>query len=248
MKYNILSGNTLKIIAAVSMLFDHIGVLFFPLDPIFRIIGRIAFPIFAFMIAESARYTRNKLKHLLMMSSLALICQLVYYFADGGSLYMCILVTFSISTLLIYALSAFKSALFSKTSSLYQKIFTGALFFGGIIITYYLNENIMIDYGFIGCMTPVFASLFDFKDTGAPENYKRLDCIPTRVICMIPALIGLMIRNGTFIQPFSILSIPLLLLYSGKRGTPKLKYFFYLFYPLHLAALYGIAIIIYMIG
>lgn len=48
----ILNGNMLKIIAAITMTIDHIGAILFPHILILRIIGRIAFPIFAFMIAE----------------------------------------------------------------------------------------------------------------------------------------------------------------------------------------------------
>jgi len=62
-KIRFLSGNMLKIIAALAMLCDHVGLLFFPSQDIFRIIGRLAFPIFAFMIAEGCKYTRNKAKY-----------------------------------------------------------------------------------------------------------------------------------------------------------------------------------------
>jgi hypothetical protein len=94
---------------------------------------------------------------------------------------------------------------------------------------------------------PVSVALFDFKDIDAPKKYKRLDRLEYKLVCLTVPLIALIISNmmrGVFIIPytqiFSLLAIPLLLLYSGKRGTPKLKYFFYLFYPLHLAALEGI--------
>ena len=55
-----LSGNQLKIIAAISMTVDHLGFILFPSLIILRIIGRIAFPIFAYMIAEGCRYTKNE--------------------------------------------------------------------------------------------------------------------------------------------------------------------------------------------
>ena len=53
-KNGCLSGNALKIIAALAMLCDHVGLMFFPHVRLFRIIGRLAFPIFAYMIAEAA--------------------------------------------------------------------------------------------------------------------------------------------------------------------------------------------------
>lgn len=67
-----LSGNALRIIAALSMLIDHIGVILFPNVTILRIIGRIAFPIDAFMIAEGCANTKNKLWYLSSLSDMAL--------------------------------------------------------------------------------------------------------------------------------------------------------------------------------
>ena len=77
LKIQFLSGNMLKILAAVAMLSDHIGLLFFPGNIVFRIVGRLAFPIFAFMIAEGTKYTRNKAKYFSMIFGLAFICQVI---------------------------------------------------------------------------------------------------------------------------------------------------------------------------
>lgn len=59
--------------------------------------------------------------------------------------------------------------------------------------------------------------------------------------------IGLVVLStlSGIIQVHALLSLPLLLLYSGKRGKVNLKYFFYIFYPLHLAVLQGIAWLLY---
>ena len=251
MNTKILSGNTLKIIAAIAMLIDHIGMMFFPKAVIFRIIGRLAFPIFAFMIAESAKYTKNKLKHFMLMFSLAFVCQVVYYLFDNGSLYMCILVTFSISTLLIYTLQRFNKALFKKDAKATEKIFWGLIFFLGVVATYLVcnikYRDFVIDYGFAGCMTPVAASLLDFSKTEAPRSVKRLDTIPLRVLCMILPIAIIVynnIINGKNFGIFLFATLILLLFYSGKRGKRKLKYFFYIFYPLHLVILEGIYMLI----
>ena len=106
-----LDGNMLKIIAAVCMLIDHIGVRIFPEAIILRIIGRMSFPIFAFMIAEGCRYTKNKLRYFLSVFLLGAACQIVYYLYDE-SLDMCILITFSLSILIIYAMRTSKTQFF----------------------------------------------------------------------------------------------------------------------------------------
>ena len=98
-----LNGNQLKILALIAMTIDHIGCYLYPTHEWMRIVGRLAFPIFAYMIAEGARYTKNRKKYLGMMFGLGVICQIVYYFAMG-SLFQCILITFTFSIVLIYAL------------------------------------------------------------------------------------------------------------------------------------------------
>ena len=61
---------------------------------------------------------------------------------------------------------------------------------------------------------------------------------------MLGICLSFLIFTMSEIQAFALLALPLLLLYSGKRGKVKMKYFFYVFYPLHLAALEGIAMIL----
>ena len=97
-----LSGNTLKIIAAVTMLIDHIGFILLPQYGFLRIIGRLSFPIFAFLIAEGCKYTKNKLRYFLSVFILGLVCQIAYYVA-AQSLYIGVLLSFSVSILCVYA-------------------------------------------------------------------------------------------------------------------------------------------------
>ena len=201
-----LNNNQLKIIALISMTIDHIGVQLFPNLTILRIIGRLAFPIFAYMIAEGARYTKNRKKYILTISLTALFCQLVYFFTER-SLYQCILVTFSLSILLIYALE-YKNIIISLIS---------------VVAVFVLCENLSIDYGFFGILTPVFIYF-------ANGRAKKL------MVC-----IGLLILLGIVyggIQWYALFAIPLLALYNGKRGKLNLKYLFYIYYPLHLGIIY----------
>ena len=222
-----LSGNALKILAALFMTIDHIGVILFPRVEILRIIGRLALPIYAFMIAEGCKYTRNKKKHFGMVFGLGAVCQIVYYFFDG-SLYFSILITFSLSILMIYAMQYWKQ---KKTA------FSGLVFAGSILAVFILNQMeqwFTIDYGFWGCMLPVFAAL--------PHGTDR-DRLSVSTTMLGIGLIFLGLSTDA-IQCLALLALPLLYAYNGKRGKLNLKYFFYIFYPTHLVALEGIAMLI----
>lgn len=219
MKAGTLSGNTLKIIASVCMLIDHIGYILFPGIMIFRIIGRIAFPIFAFMIAEGCRYTKNRLRYFSVITLCGIIFQLVLYLLFRN-LYMNIFITFSLSILLIYSLNQRG-----------QEQRNTKLFLLTVVIIYILNQYFSIDYGFFGCLLPVIAYL-------VPESASK----ETHIYYFTAGLVILSMAHG-WIQIFSLLSIPLLLLYNGERGKFNMKYFFYIFYPSHLIVLYGISMV-----
>ena len=117
-----------------------------------------------------------------------------------------------------------------------------------VFVVFVLNELLLIDYGFFGCMAPVFASSFKIpreinRDKGANSAYtsfliknEHLLNVSALGICLIFLAFAM-----TNIQFYALLSLPPILLYSGKRGKYRMKYFFYIFYPLHLAALEGIS-------
>ncbi len=237
------SGNTLKILAAIAMLSDHMGRIFFPDEKIFRIVGRIALPIFAFMIAEGCRHTRNKLRYFITVFSLAVVCQTAYFIYDGDT-YMGILVTFSLSILTIYALQAFKEACFDTESTRFKKITFLFLFVLSVGAVYFLNTVLKIDYGFYGCMLPVFAAIFHPAANASEAYIKRWDKIPIHVASLAVGALLLAVTRQP-IQYWSFVAFIPLLLYSGKRGKLRMKYFFYVFYPLHLLLLEGIYMLIH---
>ncbi len=236
-KLGFINGNTLKIIAAVTMLIDHIGYILLPKYRFLRIIGRLAMPIFAFMIAEGCKYTKNKKRYLFTIAALAFIYQVVYYLYDGTTK-MCILVTFSLSIVMIYALQYFYKMFFAKDASLLKKAFAALVFLASVAGTYVFNRVFRVDYGFYGCLLPVFAAAVNIPDT-APKFFKRFNCIPVSVFALGVGLFLMCYKLGgmSSLQIYSMLSIPLLFLYSGKRGKYKMKYFFYIFYPAHLFVL-----------
>lgn len=227
-----LSGNGVKIIAALAMLADHVGLMFFPGVSLFRIIGRLAFPIFAYMIAEGCRYTRSRPRYFLQIFMLAAACQIVYFLVDR-SLYMSILVTFSCSILMIFALQKMKEAFLANDGDKYLWLFVFASSVAGV---YILNRIFMIDYGFWGCMVPLLASLFQNRRGAERKWLPKLDRNAVHIAMLTVGLL-LLWRDLGGNQLWSLMAVPVLLLYSGKRGMLPMKYFFYVFYPLHLALL-----------
>lgn len=75
--------NLLKLVAMISMLIDHTGKMFFPQYQIMRIIGRLAFPLFAYCIAVGGVYSKNRLKYLTRILAVGLISQPFYAVALG---------------------------------------------------------------------------------------------------------------------------------------------------------------------
>ena len=240
-----LSGNMLKFIAAFTMLIDHLGFFIFKDVLIFRIIGRITFPIFAYLIAEGCKHTKNRLRYIAMVGGLAFVCQLAYAIFSQ-SYNMCVLVTFFLAIMMVYALDNFKISIFSNYSWLYR-ILSGVLFVLSIVLTYLLNEFFVIEYGFFGCMLPVFVSICHTpRVPKPPKAFKHIDTIFVQCIMVAIALIFVTItgRLGWELQVYCFLALPFLLLYSGKRGKLNTKYFFYIFYPAHLVVLEGITILL----
>ena len=82
--YRVLDGTVLKIIAMISMVFDHVGDMFFPGVMWLRMIGRLAMPIFSFCIAEGFAHTRDRKKYLFRIGVFALISEIPFDLAFEG--------------------------------------------------------------------------------------------------------------------------------------------------------------------
>ena len=216
-----LTSNQLKLLAMLTMTLDHIGVQLYPGILWLRIVGRLAFPIYAYMIAEGCAHTRNRRKYLLQMAGLALLCQLVYFFAMG-SLFQCILVTFTLSILLIYACD-------TGSRPLTALALLGVAFVTVALPRLLPGTDFAIDYGFFGVLVPVAAYL------GKTHREKLL--------FTAGALVALAWSVGD-IQWYSLAALLPLALYGGQRGKRRMKWLFYLYYPLHLAAIYGISLLL----
>ncbi|MBE7032538.1 MAG: hypothetical protein E7401_06210 [Ruminococcaceae bacterium] len=223
----VLSNNQLKMIALVCMTIDHIGAYILTDWIILRIIGRIAFPIFAYMIAEGCAYTKNRKKYLGVMAVTAVLYQGAY-FVLTKSLAQCILVTFTLSILLIYITDYAKTKRTPKACSLALVSFI-TVFIIVEIVPRLLDTTFSVDYGFVGILVPVLVYVV--------EAWQDKLFMFSMSLFVLAGILG-------GVQWFSLLAIPLLAVYNERRGKRRLKYFFYAYYPLHLAVIYFIGLLL----
>ena len=194
-----LTNNQLKIIAMLAMLFDHVGKVLLPQYTILQIIGRIAFPIFAFMIAEGSYYTRNKIRYFLSVFLLGAGCQAVYIIWEK-SFYMNILLTFSLSIIFIFSLENYKKTKEKRIRILMLFTVITVLLIAVMLPVILIDQGFIIDYGVCGVLLPV--AIFY-----APDKLRKL-------IYTAGILILLTLDLGGGIQWWSLLSIPFLALYK----------------------------------
>ena len=238
-----LSGNLLKILAMVAMSIDHFAVLFHPYDLNWRIVGRIAFPIFAFFLAEGFRYTKNRLRYFLTLAVAGVLFQVVYYCFTHGEMRN-IFITLALALLPLFPLEATKKALVDKEASLLKKVLFPTVLCLTVYALFLFCEYYKPDYGFPGVMLATFASLAHApRGVERSDFFQKVDILP---VSLFGLFAGLLFLNHTYggIQHYSLLSLLPLTFYSGERGRWKMKYFFYIYYPVHLVALEGLYLLL----
>lgn len=172
-KYRILSGSMLKLIAMISMLIDHTAFILGPVLPfmvsplltvagreitlywIMRKIGRIAFPIFCFLITEGYVHTRNKLKYGLNLLIFAIISEIPFNLVFNRFFifkYQNVFFTLFLGLLLIYILES--------VSNQFKKAILMGIF---VVISMYIN----CDYGFKGVL--LILLIYLLKNNPVPQ-------------------------------------------------------------------------------
>ncbi len=204
-----INGFTLKWIAIITMLIDHIGATLYPQYTCLRIIGRMSFPIFCFLLVEGAVHTGNIRKYEIRLLVFALISEIPFDYAFFGKLtleHQNVFFTLFIGLVMIDVIQSGKAGNFP---------------FGTFIVAIMVAELLETDYGAGGIM--IIACFYFLREQ------KLLKQV---------VFAGLnLLYFGVGVQAYAALATIPMLLYNGKQG-PKMKYFFYLFYPVHLLILY----------
>lgn len=222
-----LTGNQLKILALICMTADHVGLQLLPQIPFLRLLGRLAFPIYGWMIAEGCRYTRSRKRYFLRLAVLAGICQAAYFLAMG-SLYQCVLVTFSLSLVLIWGVDRLKKAP-SAANALLLVLMLAAAWLLTVFLPGRTTTDFALDYGFWGALLPVAVYLGRTK-------WEKLALFAGDLVLLALSYGG--------IQWYALLALLPMALYSGQKGKGRLGLLFYLYYPVHLVIIYGISLLL----
>lgn len=230
----------LKLIACITMLIDHIGAVFFPDTLWLRIIGRIAFPIYCFLLAEGMRRTRDPVKYLLRLMIGIALAELPFDFLFFGRFtweHQSVMVTLT--------LGAFMLLCMQKIPSRFVKIL--------LIVPFALiAEASLCDYGGYGILLIAIFGLLKTWRLQLPlmlvlnlakDTRYIVEALPYFPNWPTAQAISYIFRVSPPVQSFSILALAPIALYSGKKlSTSKvLQVGFYLFYPVHLAVLWVIA-------
>ncbi len=249
---------TLKLIAIITMLIDHIGAILLTSNPDLylpaRTIGRIAFPIFVFMLVEGFYHTSNIRKYLTRLGIFALISEIPFDLAFYRGFYRADVLTDLKNSFTDPAmLDLFLRRLFE-----YQNVFF-TLFLG--LLAIYLMSMVENKYKKQFLLSNIFDALITIGFCAAAFILKT--DYDFKGILLIVAfylfrgskiLIGicLLIVTGTFfrdannqltIEIFAMLAMIPIALYNGKKGK-SIKYLFYAFYPAHLLILWLIRFLV----
>ena len=225
-----LSQEGLKFLACAIMLLDHIGATLIPWGTL-RIIGRLAFPIFCFLLAEGAHYTRNPRNYLLRLGIGAILSELPFDLALFGSWswqHQSVMITLLLGAMALLAMKRMTQPLL--------KILVLLLFA-------FLADFMNTDYGGAGVLMIALFGLTRERKYGW-----LVQLLGMYLICrwIIPGGVVWFIGRYVFIEIFAILALIPIWLYSGKKSTSSraVQWAFYLFYPVHLWILYLISILL----
>jgi hypothetical protein len=210
----------LKIIAIVTMVSDHIGKILYPDLLLLQIIGRLSFPLFAYLVVLGVESTKTPRKYMVTLLVFALISQVPYYLAFGiqpfdrlnilFSLFLCAVTIYYYNKGSLLALVPLLLSIILMTEGSYYVVLTA------------VGMKLLKDKPKIGALVLVALNLqFLF----IPDFESQIQILSLLAVPLIFLHIKGWLKKEILIPENS-------LAYSTR------KYFFYVFYPLHLALLF----------
>lgn len=218
----------LKLIALITMVIDHVGVFFFPQILLFRIIGRLAMPLFAWLIANGAHHTKDIYSYMRRILVFAVISEVPFVLANRqrDPAFDTINILFS------FTLGLGAIMLLNKTRHTFMRL---AIILASVAAAYMLKT----DYGPTAVLMVVISYVY-YKDL---PKMIMLHTLLIVSVYTLPILIQLSgnphqaVDGVRLFQPLCLLSLLAIAFYNKKEGI-KTGYYLYFFYPLHLLIIY----------
>ena len=210
-----LSGSALKVIAMISMVVDHVALYLMEhgtlLYETMRCIGRIAFPVFALLIAEGFIYTRNRYRYFFTLLGFAVISEIPWYLLNGADGTHNVMFTLALGVATLMVLE----------NLLQRSMVLGFLWTLGMAG---LASWLGVDYEWRGILVIVISYLYNTYAHFFPYS-RGMQFFCTFALMMHYGVIG------------AVMACMFLYLYNGTRGFIENKitqYSYYIFYPFHL--------------
>ena len=224
-KYQILDGTALKLIAMISMVFDHAGDMFFPDVMWPRMIGRLAMPIFSFFIAEGFSHTRDRKKYLCRLGIFALISEIPFDLAFEGKIgfsHQNIMLSFFLAVVALMLYDWIQGG----TKSEVNHASIGKTILGVIAVAAIAALSLLLraDY-------TIFAVIAVFLFYVLRQKHPLVRTGVGVAFLALTRTVGYYCTTGLSFIPLAM--------YNGKKGK-GLKWLFYGFYPGHLLLLAAI--------
>ena len=233
----------LKIIAIICMLFDHSSFLKYgEYFSYLRCIGRISFPIFAFLIAEGYAHTKNVNKYYTRLIIFALISQIPF-----GLFHVTFGLSYGLNIGCTLLLGLISIDMYEKLNRSLKKKERKTIRGLGMIISSYLvliflaytSAGLKCDYGAYGVLLIFLFYVFRKK-----KLYRNISVILLMLINYVPGIIqDINPLHKSIYLLFVLSSLIIINLYNGKKGN-SMKWLFYLVYPIHLFIIYIVDLLI----
>lgn len=233
-----ISSSGLHLLAMGLMLCDHLWAMLFPAAEWLTCIGRLAYPIFAFMVVEGYTHTRDLRRYMLRMLCWAVLSEVPFDLMYGGSVFypyhQNVLWTFLLSLLLI--------VLIEKCRSRFRAVPAVLLSAGIVIGGFVLGYAAMIDYYGAGVLTVL--TFYFFRGQSWQKRLLQFLCLYFLNVQLLGGyyyefqLFGHTVE--IFQQSFALLALLPIWSYRGRQGfhSKAFQYFCYAFYPLHMLLLF----------
>ena len=234
----------LKIIAVITMLVDHVGYGFFPDDEIFRSIGRVAFPLYAFLLAEGYFHIKDdpekEKKHFRRIVLLTVVSEVFYDLFMTGKVWhpqnQSVM-----PTLLLGMMGLMVAKRYEK-----KQVMVGFFSLLTMAVAYFLHSN----YGLMGVLMIYFFYWYAINFRKTPFLQKYIILLGFSAVWLVgfnwirfgfpdaDALVEQSLENWQWMAPFPVIDI-LIASYKGENGYKNrfLNIGYAWFYPAHLLVL-----------